>query len=93
MDLVVLLHLATGVGEKRPLSADRGAELVGFQNVVGRDRDDPGLNDRDLGIAGSAPDVPSALSAEVAPPQNEDDRIDPLQLTQRAPLLVWSVSS
>jgi hypothetical protein len=67
LDVEVLLHIASGIGEKRPLGADRGAELAGLDDVVGRDRDDLGVGDRDLGLEGCGFEVLlMVLRAEVA---------------------------
>src|SRR5271166_1896723 len=58
LDLEILLDLAPGVGKKRPLRADRGPELVGFEDVVGTDRHDLGVGDCDLRVVGGQLQVP-----------------------------------
>ena len=50
LDVEVLLHRAIGVGQERPLRADRRAQLLGGVVGVGRDRDHLRVGDRDLRI-------------------------------------------
>jgi hypothetical protein len=42
-DVEVLLQFAAGVSEKRPERADAGAELIGVEQVVRRDRNEAAI--------------------------------------------------
>ena len=48
LDVQILLDGPLGVGQERPLGADRGPELLQGVVYVGRDRRDLGVGDRDL---------------------------------------------
>src|ERR1700722_3249567 len=88
LDVQVLLDVPAGVGQERPLGADRAPELVGLQDVVGRDRDDLGVRDGDLRVVGGQLQVLLVVfGAEVAAGQEQDHRVDALQLAQLAPRL------
>src|SRR5215472_5175139 len=50
LDVEVLLHMPAGIGQERPLRADRVTELVGLEVVVCRDRDDLRVGHRDLRV-------------------------------------------
>jgi hypothetical protein len=81
LDVEVLLHLAACVGQECPLGADRAAELIGLENVVGRDRHDLGVGDGDLRVvSGQLEMLLMLLWAEMAAREDEDHRIDALQL-------------
>jgi hypothetical protein len=68
------------------LRADRGAELAGLDDIVGRDCHDLGVGDRDLRVRGRQLEVLQVvLRAEVTSGEHEDQRVVPLQLAQPPP--------
>jgi len=78
--------LAASAGQEGPRRADRVAELVGLEDVVGGDGDDLGVGDSDLRVVGGQLQVLLVvLRAEVTAGQQQDHRVDPLQFAQRAP--------
>ena len=75
LDVEVLLDDALGVGEERPLGADRGAELLERVVVVGRDRGDLRVGHGDLRIErGELEVLLVLLRAVVAAREREDQR-------------------
>ena len=81
----VVLNRPTGVREEGPLGADRGAELLCGVMVVGRDRDDLGVGDRDLRIVRRQLQVLlMLLRTVIAPRQCEDEGVVTLELAKRA---------
>ena len=52
-DIEILLNYSAGVGEERPLRADRCSELLDCVVVIGGDGHYLGVSDSDLGIKGS----------------------------------------
>ena len=85
LDVEVALDGAAGVGEERPLGADRGPELLQGVMVVGGDGDDLRVADGDLRIVRCELQVLLVLlRAVVAPRQGEDQRVVALELAQRA---------
>ena len=82
----VLGDVTAGVGQERPLGADGVPELVGLEDVVGGDGDDLGVGDADLRVVGGQLDVLLVvLRAEAAAREDQDHRVDPLQLAEPAP--------
>jgi hypothetical protein len=78
--------VAASVGQEGPRRADRVAELVGLEDVVGRDGDDLGVRDADLRVVGSQLEaLLVVLRAEPAAREHQDHRVDPLQLAQPTP--------
>ena len=74
-----------GSDEEGPLGADRRPELLQLVVGVGRDRDDLGVGDRDLGVEGGELEVLLVLlRAVVAASEREDQRILALQLAELA---------
>ena len=93
-DVEVLLNLAAGVGQEGPLRADGVPELVGLEDVVGKDRDDLGVADADLRVVGGQLEVLLVVLGEYPP--RESTRIigsTPCSSLSRCRVLVWSVSS
>ena len=83
-DVQVLLDGPAGIGQERPLGADRCAELFQDVMVVGGDSGDLGVGHRDLRVAGRQLEVLLVLfRAVVAARQGEDQRIAALKLAQR----------
>ena len=83
LDVEVLLDDPLGVGEERPLRADRRAELLAAVVVVGRDRGDLGVGHGDLRIErGELQVLLVLLRAVVAAREREDQRIVALQLAE-----------
>jgi hypothetical protein len=78
--------VAASVGQEGPRRADRVAELVGLEDVVGRDGDDLGVRDADLRVVGSQLEaLLVVLRAKPAAREHQDHRVDPLQLAQPTP--------
>ena len=85
LDVEILLDDPAGVLEERPLGADRGTELLAGVVLVGRDRDDLRVGDRDLGIERRQLEVLLVLlRAEVAARERQDQRIVSLELAEPA---------
>src|SRR5215213_1343327 len=83
LDVQVLLDDAPWVGEERPLSADRGAELLKRVMLVGRDRRDLGVRHGDLGIEGRELEVLLVLLwAVVTASEREDEGVVALKLAE-----------
>ena len=81
----VPLHDPAGVGQKRPVRADRQAEFLQRVMVVSRDGDDLGVGDGDLRLEGRQFQVLLMfLRTEMPPGKGEDQRIAALELAQRA---------
>ena len=95
LDVEVLLDRASGVGEERPLGADRRAELLAARGVVGRDRGDLRVGDGDLRIErGELEVLLVLLRAVVAARERQDQRVVALQLAEPArDVSSWSGSS
>jgi hypothetical protein len=86
LDVEVLLQLAAGVGQERPLGAHLGTELDGLDDAVGGDGDDLGVGDGDLRVVGGQLEVLLVvLRAVAAAREYEDHRVGPLQLAQPPP--------
>jgi hypothetical protein len=84
-DVEILLHLAARVREKGPVRADASAELVCFEQIVGRDGDQAAVADLHLAMQLQQPFVlPPVFRAETATCQHQHQRIPSLQLGQRA---------
>ena len=85
LDVEVPLDRALGVGEERPLGADRRAELLDRVMVVGRDRGDLGVGHGDLRVErGELQMLLVLLRAVVAAREREDQRVVALQLAELA---------
>ena len=85
LDVEVLLDRSPGVGEERPLGADRRAELLQLVVLVGRDRDDLRVGHGDLRLERRQLEVLLVLlRAVVAAREREDHRIGALQLAELA---------
>ena len=83
LDVEVLLDGAVRVREEGPLGADRRAELLERVVVVGRDRGDLRVGDRDLRIErGELKVLLVLLRAVVAAREREDQRVVALQLAE-----------
>jgi len=86
LDVQVLLDVAAGIGQERPLRAHLIAELVGLQDVVGGDRDDLGVHHGDLRVVrGQLQVLLVILGAEAAAGEQQNHRVDTLQLAQPPP--------
>ena len=86
-DVEILLHLAPGVREERPVGADAAAKLVRLEQVVGRDRDETAVADLHLAVELQEPFVlPPVLRTEAAAGEHQHQRIVALQLRERAVL-------
>ena len=84
-DVEVLLDDPSGVGEERPLGADRGPELLERVVLVGRDGGDPGVGHRDLRVEGGELEMLLVLlRAVVAAGEGEDQRVVALDLAEPA---------
>ena len=69
------------------MRADRATELVGFEDVVGGDRDDLRVGDGDLGIQGSQRTVLLMIfRSVVSARKDKDHRVIALQFRQFSPL-------
>ena len=83
-DVEILLQLAPGVREKRPVRADAGAELVRLEQVVGRDGHETAVAHLHLAVELQQPLVlPSFLGTETSAGEHKDERIASLQLRER----------
>jgi hypothetical protein len=85
LDVEVLLDDPAGVGEEGPEGADRRPELLQCVVLVGGDRDDLRVRDRDLRLERGQVEVLLVfLGTEVAAGEREDQRVAALQLAERA---------
>src|SRR5215218_7459912 len=83
LDVEVLLDDAVRVREEGPLGTHRVAELLARVVGVGRDRDDRGVRDVDLGVVGRELEVLLVLlGAIVAAREGEDHGVVALQLAE-----------
>src|ERR1700719_3136983 len=81
----VLLNGSVGVGEERPLRADRRAELLECVVVIGGDRDDLGVTHSDLRIKrGKIQMLLVFLRAVVATRERQDQRVIALEFAELA---------
>ncbi len=85
LDVEFFLDRPSRVGQEGPLSADRCAELLQRVVVVGGNRHDLGVGNRDLRLERCKLKVLLVLfRTVVAAGEREDHRIPALELTQRA---------
>jgi hypothetical protein len=83
-DVEIFLQLAPGVREKRPVGADAGAELVRFEQIVGRDGDETAVPHLHLAMELQQPFMLSPLFwAEPSAREHQHQRIASLQLRER----------
>ena len=86
-DVEILLQLAPGVREKRPVGADAGAELIRLEQVVGRDGHETAVADLHLAMELQEPFVLSPVFwTEASAGEHQHQRIASLQLRERAVL-------
>ena len=84
-DVEIFLHLAARVREKGPVGADAGAELVRFEQIVGRDGDQAAVADLHLAVQlQQAFVLPPVFRAEPSTGQYQHQRIPALQIRKRA---------
>ena len=86
-DIEILLHFAPRIGEKRPVGADAGAELVRLEQVVGRDGHEAAVAYLHLAVELQKPLVlPPFLWTEASAGEHQHQRIASLQLRERSVL-------
>src|SRR5262249_16784530 len=80
-DVEILLQLATGVRQKRPMRVDGGTELVRLEQVVGRDGHETAVADLHLAVELQQPFVlPSFLGTITPAREHQRGRVALLQL-------------
>jgi len=83
-DIEILLEFAPGVREKRPVSADAGAEFICLEQVVGRARHETAVAHPHLAVQLQEPFVlPPLFWTETSAGEHQYQRIGSLQLRER----------
>src|SRR5204862_2953531 len=84
-DIEILLHLAPGIREKRPVGADGRAKLIRLEQVVGGDGHETAVAHLHLAMELQESLVlPSFLWTETSAGEHQDQRIAFLQFRKRA---------
>ena len=88
LNVEILLHLAASIGKERPLGANSGSKVIHGKDVVGSDSDDSGITDDNLRVELHQLEMLlMVLWTEVAARQNENHRVQTLQIAQPPPYL------